>query len=503
MTGLTGNRFTFLFTDIEGSTRLWEQYEEAMAAALASHDRLMRQTIRANGGQVFKTVGDAFYAVFTSASQALAAAVQAQLQLQTQCFLSPAGEVNNSKGLSEKLPEPLKVRMALHCGLAQERDGDYFGPSLNRVARLLAVGHGGQILLSGSAGRQVQAGSLPTGLILKDMGMRRLKDLSEPEQIFQVEAPDLPAYFQPLKTLDPRPSNLPAPCTSFVGRERELNDIVGFLSNPDIRWLSLTGPAGSGKSRLAQQAAACLLDKFEDGVLLVSLANIQQPEELAAALAHALNPAEALEGLPGLLPALRNRQKLLVLDDLPARPLLTGLLTALLAVAPGLKLLVCQQLASSSAAVQCYPVGPLLVDPTGNLKQVAAQPAVRLFEQRARAADPSFRLSSSNLRPIAQLCSRLKGLPLAIEQAAARIKLLPLAMLLHPSDEWVSSQAGEGNSSLIELVGWSEIAGQLRSNELTLFEHLAALAGRSQARRLVYQPAPAAPFIHHYLALDK
>src|SRR3712207_2804509 len=207
MPDLPTGTVTFLFTDIEGSTTRWEQHQDAMQVALARHDAILRQAIEGHGGVVFKTVGDAFYTAFATAPDALAAALGAQRALHTEAWDEQLG--------------PVRVRMALHTGTAEQRDGDYFGPPLNRVARLLSAGHGGQILLSDVV-RGLVREQLPAGVELRDLGEHRLKDLQQPEHVFQVAAPDLPADFPPLKTLDLRPNNLPVQRSPLIGRDREL-----------------------------------------------------------------------------------------------------------------------------------------------------------------------------------------------------------------------------------------------------------------------------------------
>ena len=246
---------TFLFTDIQGSTHLWESDPEAMHSALARHDTLLRQAVADSGGFVFKTIGDAFCAAFPTAPEALAAAVTAQLALAAEPW---------------RTGTPLRVRMALHTGSAEERDGDYFGPPLNRVARLLAVGHGGQTLLS-LAAQELTRDALPASVSLVDLGPHRLRDLGRPETVFQLLHPSLPADFPPLRSLDSPdlPNNLPQQATSFVGREKELVEVKALLGR--TRLLTLTGAGGAGKSRLSLQAAADLLTGDGDGVWLVEL----------------------------------------------------------------------------------------------------------------------------------------------------------------------------------------------------------------------------------------
>jgi class 3 adenylate cyclase/DNA-binding XRE family transcriptional regulator len=226
---LPSGTVTFLFTDIAGSTQLWEQHRAAMPAVLARHDALLRDAITTHGGQIFKTVGDAFCAAFVRASDALAAALDAQPAIQIELCANTQSAID------------LRVRMALHTGVADERDGDYFGPPLNRTARLLAVGHGGQILLSLTTSELVREYLLPNAE-LRDLGLNRLKDLSRPEQIFQLVTPDLPATFPPLNTLDARRTNLPAQPTSLIGREQEVAAVSALLQRPEIRLVTLIGP---------------------------------------------------------------------------------------------------------------------------------------------------------------------------------------------------------------------------------------------------------------------
>ncbi len=247
---LPSGTVTFLFTDIEGSTRRWDAQPEAMRIALACHDVLLRAEIEGQSGHVFKLVGDAFCASFSPAPTALAAALNAHRVLAAENW----GAVGS-----------IRIRIALHTGSAEERDSDYFGPPLNRVARLLAAGHGGQALLS-RATYELVRDQLPSDVDLRDLGEHRLKDLSRSEHVFQVTRSELPSEFPPLKTLDARTSNLPAQPNPLIGREREVREICERLQDPATRLLTLTGPGGTVKTRLALQAAAELLDSYEDGV---------------------------------------------------------------------------------------------------------------------------------------------------------------------------------------------------------------------------------------------
>jgi predicted ATPase/class 3 adenylate cyclase len=418
MAGSPTGTVTFLFTDIEGSTKMWERDAATMQAALARHDEILQRAIEANGGYVFKTVGDAFCAAFVSTTDALDAALQGQRTL-----------------LAEGWDEGcvIRARMALHSGEAEERAGDYFGPTLNRVARLLSTGYGGQILVSRAA-RELAGDRLPPGTSLEDLGEKRLKDLTRPERIFQVLAPELPKDFPALKTLDARRNNLPAQPSALVGREREISEVCGRMREPGIRLLTLTGPGGTGKTRLGLQAAADLLDEHRDGVFFVALADINDTALVPTAMAGPLGVVESAE-LPledVLKEYLGRRELLLVLDNfeqvLDAVPLVGKLLSA----CPKLKVLATSRATLRLNGEQEYPVPPLTLPDPGRLPPVEMlerYEAVRLFAERARAVKPGFVLDG-DAPAVAEICARLDGLPLAIELAAARTRLLPPKAML-------------------------------------------------------------------------
>ncbi|MFI5363357.1 MAG: ATP-binding protein [Elusimicrobiota bacterium] len=409
--------FSFLFTDIEGSTRRWESHPDEMRAALARHDALVRAAVTRSGGRVFKAIGDAFCAVYPAPAKALDGALAIQRALAAETWGAPG---------------PLRVRAAIHTGAAEERDDDYFGPALNRVARLLSAGHGGQTLLSRAAADAV-ADALPTGVSLRDLGERRLKDLARPERIFQAAAEDLPGDFPPLRTLDARPNNLPAQATSLVGREAELAQVRALLRRDGVRLVTLSGPGGTGKTRLALQAVAEMADEFAHGVWFVPLAPIRDPELVLPAVAAALDVKDA----PGVSPAdalkefLRERRLLLILDNfeqvLDAGPSAAELLAA----APGLKILVTSRGLLRVYGEHDFPVPPLTLPCAGkSLSECNQSEAVRLFAERARAVKPSFAVTDENAPALAALTAQLDGLPLAIELAAAQIRMFtPEAML--------------------------------------------------------------------------
>jgi predicted ATPase/class 3 adenylate cyclase len=461
---------TFLFTDVEGSTKLWERGPEAMSRALSRHDELLREAVEAHGGFVFKTVGDAFYVAFSSAPEAVEAALEAQRSL-----------------LAEKWEQtgPLKVRLALHTGTAEERDGDYFGPTLNRVARLLSAGHGGQVLLSLST-QELVRDQLPLGAGLRDLGVRRLKDLFGPEHVFQLTAPGLPSSFPPLKTLDVRLNNLPIQPTPLIGREREVAEIADLLRHGDVRLLTLTGTGGTGKTRLALQSAAELIDEFEDGVFLVPLASISDSDLVASTVAGALSvSASAGRALKeDLREYLSNKELLLVLDNFEQVVDAAPLMGELLSGCPNLKVLVTSRTLLRIYGEHEYAVRPLQLPDSSHLppfETLRQYEAIRLFTERAHAAKADFSLTNENAPAIAEICARLDGLPLAIELAAARIKLLsPQAMCSRLSNLLTFLTSGardlpERQRTLRGAIAWSHAL--LDEGEQALFASLSVFSG--------------------------
>src|SRR5581483_5456047 len=322
---------TFLFTDIEGSTKLWQQFPVAMPAALARHHAILNQQIVAHHGYVFQVIGDAFHAVFASALDGLNAALDVQRAL----IAEPWGETG-----------PIRVRMALHTDHAEVNadnytSGEYEGGEylfLARTARLLAVAHGGQILLSAPTAALVRE-HLPPQIGLRDLGTHRVKDF-QPQQVFQVTAPELPSDFPPLKTLDSFPNNLPIQLTSFIGREREVREVKQQLSG--TRLMTLTGPGGSGKTRLALQVGAEVTEQFPDGVFFVALAPITQPTLVASTIAQTLRVAEGAgrSVLDTLKEYLHGKHMLLILDNFEQVISAAPIVVDLLAACPQLNILV-------------------------------------------------------------------------------------------------------------------------------------------------------------------
>jgi predicted ATPase/class 3 adenylate cyclase len=416
---LPSGTVTFLLTDIEGSTRRWEQYPHDMEAALARHNDILYVAILSSEGYVFKTVGDAVYAAFASAPKALAAALAAQRALLAEDW----GKLGT-----------LPVRMALHTGTAQARGGDYVEPSLNRAACLVAAAHAGQILLSWVTHELVR-GALPSEVELLDLGEHRLKDLTRPEHIFQPVAPDLPADFPPLTTLDHRLHNLPVQLTALIGRDREVATVCTLLRRADVRLLTCTGSGGIGKTRLALQAAGELLDDFTDGVFFVALAPISSPTLVVPTIAQALNVRER-DGQPllaRLQEELRDRQLLLILDNFEQVAVAAPMIAALLAATARLKILVTSRAVLHLSGEYEYVVSPLTLPDYPHsqpLERLTQYEAVRLFIARAQAVKAEFAVTNANAPAVAEICVRLDGLPLAIELAAARVKLFPPQALL-------------------------------------------------------------------------
>ncbi len=404
---------TFAFTDVEGSTVRWERDRPAMQDAVRRHDALVRAAILKHGGHVFKTIGDAFCAVFQRPEPAVAALLDAQAALSMEDFSSVNG---------------LHVRAAVHTGTADERDGDYFGPALNRVARLLAIGHGGQILVSNVAAELVR-GALPPHASLRDLGTHRLKDIARPEQVYQLVGPRLASDFPPLRSLS-NPSNMHAQLTSFVGRDAEIAEIAALLCSH--RLVTLTGSGGIGKTRASLQAAANVLDVFVDGVWLIELAPLRSgnyiPTTIAQVLDLTLRPVG--DDLENLVHALTAKNALLLLDN--CEHLLEATARSAAAIlhhCPGITILATSRQGLGIGGEEKYRLPPLEIPSEGDASHVraadvAACAAVVLFVERARAVDKRFGLTDENAAAVAEICRRLDGIPLAIELAASRVNIM-------------------------------------------------------------------------------
>jgi predicted ATPase/class 3 adenylate cyclase/predicted negative regulator of RcsB-dependent stress response len=404
---------TFLFTDIEGSTRLWEREPERMQRALARHDAHVRTAIVSHRGSVVKMTGDGVCAAFDDALDALVAALRLQRVL---------ADPDATEGIA------LRVRSGLHWGVVERRDHDYFGSAVNRAARIMGAAHGGQVLLSQAVVDRVRD-RLPTEVSLRDLGTVRLRDLARPERVCQVLHPELRRDFPALRSLEATPNNLPQQVSSFVGREREQAELGTLLAT--ARLVTLLGAGGLGKTRLSLQAAADVLDDFPDGAWFVELAPLSDARLVPQAVASVLGVREE-SGLPvreALVKHVGDRQLLLILDN--CEHLLhacADLAKRLLQAGPRLKVLATSREPLRVTGESTYPLPPLAVpDPKHPLAldALAQCESVRLFSERAAAAQPGFRVSDRNAAAVTDICRRLDGIPLALELAAARVRVLP------------------------------------------------------------------------------
>ena len=495
MPELPAGTITFLFTDVEGSTQLWEQQPEAMRAALARHDALLRQAVAQHHGVLIKSrgEGDSVFAVFARATDAVAAALAAQRAL---ADLRPQPPSLAGKGRAGSPPPvgegfgPLRVRMALHTGEAELREGDYYGLAVNRCARLRAIAHGGQVLLSRATAELVRD-ALPEGAGLRPLGSHRLKDLQRPEQVSQLLHPDLPADFPPLRSLDTLPNNLPRQVTSFIGREREVAEVKRLLYPGAL--VTLTGAGGIGKTRLALQVAADLLDQYRDGVWLVELAPATDPALVPHTVAAALGVREE-PGRPRtatLLDYLRAKQLLLLLDNCEHLvAACAAMAEAIMRACPTVTLLATSREALSVAGEQARRVPSLSLpeakgkrqgdrgDPIAELTQYEA---VRLFIDRAVATQPGFIVTNRNAPAIAEVCHRLDGIALAIELAAARVNVLSVEQIAARLTDRFRLLTGGSRTAvprqqtLRAAIDWSH--DLLSAPEQAVLRQLAAFAG--------------------------
>jgi predicted ATPase/class 3 adenylate cyclase len=461
---------SLLFTDIEGSTRLLDALGDRYADALAEHRRLLRAAFREHHGCEVDTQGDAFFYAFSRAQDAVAGAVAAQQAL-------AAHDWPNDM--------PLRVRMGIHTGEPTATREGFIGIDVHRAARVMSAGHGGQIVLTQST-TDLVAEKLPDEVSVRDLGEHRLADLAHPQRLFQLVIPGLEAEFPPLKTLDARPTNLPTQLTAFVGRARELAETMTLVRRRDVRLVTVTGAGGSGKTRLAVQVGAELLDDFEDGVFFAELASITDCDLLIPTIAQTLSlreqPGEPLSET--LHDRLRDRQLLLVLDNfeqlLAAGPTVTELLTR----AANVRALVTSRAPLHLSGEHEYPLPPLAVpqlDAADSRASLEANEAVQLFVERAQAVKPDFELTSENARAVAEICARLDGLPLAIELGAARVRVQsPQALLVRLSRRLALLTGGARDAparqrTLRATIDWSY--GLLDEREQRLFARLSVFIG--------------------------
>ena len=419
---------SFLFTDIVGSTRLWEKFPAQMGAALARHEALIRTAVETHGGSVFKTVGDSTCAAFQAPRASLEAAIDAQHAL--------AAEHWNDIGT-------LAVRMGIHVGTAEFRDGDYFGGTLNRVSRIESAAHGGQILLSRIAVELLEDEPLDA-ISFKSLGSHRLRNLDRPEHLYQAVVPHLADSFPPPRSMEALPNNLPVQTTSFVGREKQLEDVKRLLKN--TRLLTLMGTGGTGKTRLGLETSAQLINEFRDGVWLAELALIAEPERVVEAVAAAVGAREEPDRplRETLIHYLRGKNILLLLDNCEHLLSTVSVLAAeLLRSCPRLKILATSRQSLGIGGEAVFFVPPLEVlevraeDFRGPdfAKRLSQYEAVKLFIARAIVVRADFVITNANAPAVAEICSRLDGIPLAIELAAARVKLLNVDQIAERLDD--------------------------------------------------------------------
>jgi predicted ATPase/class 3 adenylate cyclase len=462
---------TYLFTDVEGSTRLWEQHPAAMRQALARHDVLIEELVARHGGVVVRPrgEGDSRFAVFARATDAVAAAAAVQQALCAEPWPAEA---------------PVRVRLALHTGEADLREGDYYGGAVNRCARLRAIAHGGQALLS-QATHDLVRDALPAGILVRDLGLHRLADLQRAEQVYQLLPEGMPADFPPLRSLEAIPNNLPLQLTSFVGREREMAEVRGLQGG--TRLLTLTGTGGTGKTRLALQVVADLLQRYPQGVWLVELAAIADPALVPLAVATALGLREEA-GQPAtatLVAALRPRHLLLVLDNCEhVLDACAALAEALVRACPHVHILATSREALGLGGETAWRVPSLALPDVQHLpapEELLQVEAVRLFVERARTAQPLFTVTAKQASAVAQVCRRLDGIPLALELAAARLRGLSIDELATRLDQRFRLLTGGSRTALPRqqtlqaAVDWSY--SLLSAPEQTLFTRLAVFTG--------------------------
>jgi len=427
---LPSGTVTFLFTDIEGSTRLWQEFPEEMPGALKQHHALLQTIIDKHNGYVFQIIGDAFCVAFESASQALAASLEIQLSLK---------EARWDK------TGPILVRTALHTGPVELKVGEHIsgeyesGLTLSQASRLLSAGHGGQILLS-SVTAQLVLDYLPEGVILKDLGAHRLKDLDRADTIYQVMAPDLPSDFPPLKTLDAHPNNLPIQPTPFVGRQDELADLDNLISDPDNRLISIVGAGGMGKTRLALAEAEHQLyaitssngkeePRFPDGVFLVRLAPLETTEAMIPTIAEATGFQfyEGVEPKQQILDFFREKRLLLLMDNFEHLMEGVSLLPEITQAAPDVKILVTSREKLNLSGEVTYPLRGMRFPEEEEFELSGEEKpysSVELFLQCAKRSIPDFSPNDEELKSIGYICRLVEGMPLGVELAAAWMEML-------------------------------------------------------------------------------
>jgi predicted ATPase/DNA-binding SARP family transcriptional activator len=464
----TSGTLTFLFTDLETSTRMWEEHGAEMPGALARHDDLLREAIESHHGRIAKTTGDGTFAVFTDATAGVRAAADAQRFL--------AAEAWGATG-------PLRARMAVHTGAVEERNGDYFGPTMNRAARLMAIGHGGQVLVSQATQAIVRD---TEGIELLDLGDHHLRDLTRPERVFQVLVPGQPVEFPPLRSLDARATNLPVQLTTFIGRRDELQRVRALLD--EHRVVTITGVGGVGKTRVALRAAEDAMVEHPDGAWWCELAAATDDDSMLTAVASALG-VPSRSGLPleqSIVEFLKHKHLLWVLDNCehllqPTARLVDNVLRA----APQVNVLATSREALDVEGERTVPLRSMAVAASDAVDAVAGSDAVKLFVDRAANARAGFELDESNASTVNTICRRLDGIPLAIELAAVRVVSMSPSEIAGRLDERFRLLTGgrrvalERHQTLRAAVEWSY--EMLEAGERRAFDRLAVFAGSFDA----------------------
>jgi predicted ATPase/class 3 adenylate cyclase len=466
MAELPTGTVTFLFTDLAVSTRLWEQEPEAMRAALARHDLILREAVAKHDGQVVKGTGDGIHAVFATADGAVGAAINAHVALGAEPW---------------SVSEPLRVRMGLHTGVAELRDGDYYGSAVNRAARLMAIAHGGQVVCSQSTADLVRD-TLIEHVALADMGEHRLRDLSRPERVVQLSAPGLVEEFPPLRSLDVTRSNLPVQLTSFVGRDEEVKRVSALLV--EHRVVTLTGVGGVGKTRLALQVGSELLPHYAEGVWLCELASVLDPTDLNDAVAAAVGytPPQGVSVVEGLGRFFERKSLLLILDNCEHLVrAVSSLVAETTTHAPGVSVLATSREALGVRGEHLSPVAPLALPADGDPRSVLASESGALFVARAREARGALVLDEANAEAVRELCTRLDGIPLALELAAAQTAMMTPAEIRNRLDRQFRLLTGrsrtvlERHQTLRAAIDWSY--DLLGSEERALLDRLSVCVG--------------------------
>ncbi|HJR80326.1 MAG TPA: adenylate/guanylate cyclase domain-containing protein, partial [Anaerolineales bacterium] len=467
MNGHPTGTVTFLFTDIEGSTKLAREFPERWESSRSRHHQILREAIESNSGFVFQIIGDAFCAAFHTAANAIKAAVEAQQRLQGEAW----GEY------------VIRVRMGIHTGEAELRDDEYHGYlTLSLVQRIMSAGHGGQVLVSGATENLLRS-QLLDNASLRDLGKHEFRDVPQPVRVFQVVASNLPVEFPALRTIHSHPNNLPTQLTSFVGREKELADIQKLLSDTHI--LTLIGPGGTGKTRISIQVASALLDIYPDGLWLVELAPILDPLLVPRVTARIMGLRDEPQRpvIDMLCDYLQEKKMLLILDncehlvDACAR-----MADRILHAAPDVRILASSREALGIGGEVTYRVPSLGLPDIGHLPSVESlsqYEAVKLFIDRAKSAVPTFAVTNDNAPAVAQICHRLDGIPLAIELAAAKIRVLGTEQIAKRLDDRFrlltggSRTALERHQTLRAAIDWSynllPVAEQVLFRRLSVF----------------------------------